>query len=427
MKQIQRIKKGGGFTLIELLVVIAIIAILAAILFPVFSRAREKARQSTCTSNQKQLALGIQMYLQENNETFPTNDVVWSVIGVSGKVLQCPTAGKNMANAYGYSNALSGQGYATIDEPTMEELTIDLKSEAKENIIYTKDDAGFRHDDNVIASYVDGHVETTKKIKAVYAPKKELFSLKTENVVNMPAKGAEGVTYSSADGRLSAASTGSDGSTQLANAVYGAGSLYTTIQQYGAGIKASYLFGPENTSTPLTYDAMTVDKGWEISFNMQLTTRQVGADTNGPKSHLFTVTVYDDDATEPKPIITFIAFSGTQSWMGSDFYLHEQNVNKTEYRALGYKTADSAEYAPVRQAAFEELGVFLQGNNRVSLSVSKEGCVAKIGTSYMIETTNFTNASANWKKPKYVTFIDSCGGGDNQRNAAITKVKWAGI
>jgi prepilin-type N-terminal cleavage/methylation domain-containing protein len=60
-----------GFTLIELLVVIAIIAILAAILFPVFAKAREKARQTKCTSNQRQIALAVQMYTQDNNETLP--------------------------------------------------------------------------------------------------------------------------------------------------------------------------------------------------------------------------------------------------------------------------------------------------------------------------------------------------------------------
>ena len=60
-----------GFTLIELLVVIAIIAILAAILFPVFARAREKARQTSCLSNVKQITVGIQMYTQDYNEMLP--------------------------------------------------------------------------------------------------------------------------------------------------------------------------------------------------------------------------------------------------------------------------------------------------------------------------------------------------------------------
>ena len=59
-----------GFTLIELLVVIAIIAILAAILFPVFAKAREKARQASCQSNEKQIALSILMYCQDYDGRF---------------------------------------------------------------------------------------------------------------------------------------------------------------------------------------------------------------------------------------------------------------------------------------------------------------------------------------------------------------------
>ena len=78
-----------GFTLIELLVVIAIIAILAAILFPVFARAREKARQASCQSNLKQIALGFAMYVQDYDERFP-----WCCVprtrSVSQNLDQCP-------------------------------------------------------------------------------------------------------------------------------------------------------------------------------------------------------------------------------------------------------------------------------------------------------------------------------------------------
>jgi len=65
------IRKRFGFTLIELLVVIAIIAILAAILFPVFAQAREKARAASCLANVKQFSLSTLMYIQDYDETFP--------------------------------------------------------------------------------------------------------------------------------------------------------------------------------------------------------------------------------------------------------------------------------------------------------------------------------------------------------------------
>src|ERR1043165_4000225 len=67
-------RKSNAFTLIELLVVIAIIAILAAILFPIFAQAREKARQAMCISQMRQVGLGLQMYTQDYDETLPHNN-----------------------------------------------------------------------------------------------------------------------------------------------------------------------------------------------------------------------------------------------------------------------------------------------------------------------------------------------------------------
>jgi len=92
-----------GFTLIELLVVIAIISILAAILFPVFARAREQARKASCMSNLKQIGLAVMMYAEDYDETYPMASMGYTG-GAYFDVLQpyikneqvwiCPTAGE---------------------------------------------------------------------------------------------------------------------------------------------------------------------------------------------------------------------------------------------------------------------------------------------------------------------------------------------
>lgn len=86
----RRLSSKKGFTLIELLVVIAIIAILAAILFPVFARAREKARMASCVYNEKQIGIGLIMYAQDWDECFPVP--MRYNFGVSG-YFGCPYAG----------------------------------------------------------------------------------------------------------------------------------------------------------------------------------------------------------------------------------------------------------------------------------------------------------------------------------------------
>lgn len=154
-----------GFTLIELLVVIAIIAILSAILFPVFAKAREKARQTQCANSQKQIATGILMYAQENEEKLPAKDTMWTTINMPAKVLQCPTAGKNVANAYGYHFWVSNRSLGEINNPVNKFLTADCAvSSATPNVINSKKDVDFRHNGKCIASFADGHVEQSESI-----------------------------------------------------------------------------------------------------------------------------------------------------------------------------------------------------------------------------------------------------------------------
>lgn len=161
-----------GFTLIELLVVIAIIAILAAILFPVFAKAREKARQTKCTSNQRQFALAVQMYTQDNDETLPPAATMWSDIDVNAKIQQCPTLGNKVANGYVYNSTIAGVSLGQINAPSDTLLTADGQHTAAsypgtvDNVWYPatgKADLSKRHGNAMIASYVDGHVTLIKQ------------------------------------------------------------------------------------------------------------------------------------------------------------------------------------------------------------------------------------------------------------------------
>jgi prepilin-type N-terminal cleavage/methylation domain-containing protein/prepilin-type processing-associated H-X9-DG protein len=132
-------RPARGFTLIELLVVIAIIAILAAILFPVFAQAREKARQTGCLNNMKQIGTAAMMYAQDYDEGMPAWSSYWAVsprVGLDtadrywdavllpyvksgnpalsdrGGVWHCPSAiGANNLRSYGYSQVLMRGGW----------------------------------------------------------------------------------------------------------------------------------------------------------------------------------------------------------------------------------------------------------------------------------------------------------------------------
>jgi len=165
-----------GFTLIELLVVIAIIAILAAILFPVFAQAREKARATTCLNNQRQIVTSILMYVQDNEETFPPSAAVWNYCSnISPKVLICPTA-RTSTNSYVYSNGLSSLPMGNLISPSSVLCTGDGTHTATpapnltySNVAYSLSDYSFLHSGSVIATYGDGHAAFTKQLGATGA------------------------------------------------------------------------------------------------------------------------------------------------------------------------------------------------------------------------------------------------------------------
>lgn len=215
--------RNCGFTLIELLVVIAIIAILAAILFPVFARAREKARQSSCLSNLKQMATATQMYLQDFDEGFPMSAYQagscvgtfnWQVLPYvkNDNLAQCPSesdamnvnimfstyggpcAGTPQFTSYTVNPAVFANGYIIAMFGGTTTRLADINKPAETIIQYDGNvtdtqaqPVQARHNGTFDAGFADGHV---KAISAAKTGTANHFTMaKTINVYQIGAGG----------------------------------------------------------------------------------------------------------------------------------------------------------------------------------------------------------------------------------------------
>lgn len=138
---------------------IFITVIMGAILFPVFAKSREAARQSQCMNNVRQLTVSLQMYVQDHNGQFPGKDTVWTDTSYPPRATLCPTYGINKGNGYGYNASLSKRLLANPGMPEPQLIPMLGDSSTADHLLNTTTDLDPRHLHKAVVGFVDGHVE----------------------------------------------------------------------------------------------------------------------------------------------------------------------------------------------------------------------------------------------------------------------------
>jgi len=355
------------------------------------------------------------MYVQENEETMPGTDF-WSVVdGASGKILVCPTAGKKIANAYGYSNRVAGIGLGEIPMPTEEELTMDAVAGLENNLLLTIDDVDFRHTKKAVVSYVDGHVTLTNAVRAIYAKPVDVIQSTTTDLgmsATNPANSPKTVT--STDGLLVGV-LGTSGYDNWPNQIkYGDGIITINTQGHDAINSATYDF----SSIAISQNGGDVTKGWEVSFNANFL-------WTGHCTY-FTAKIYDNSTPTAKVIASVLLWRNDEWWGGyngrTNVYL---NGTAAANRAIEVKNASTMTQA--QQTAFGEefAATLLKTNPSISIAVSPSSCTLLAGK-YTISLP-IEDATANWNKPTKIEFSQN-GNGDNKTHSTnISNLKFAGI
>ncbi len=396
-----------GFTLIELLVVIAIIAILAAILFPVFAKAREKARQTACLNNQRQMAMAFTMYAQDHEELFPSTDAAWGAISLDKGALICPTAGTKLANGYGFSNKVGGVALGEIIDPTTEILTADCVAApcATVNILTVGADVDLRHTGKAIISCVDGHVELTSAIPGVFIPG-------TTMMTGLPTSGTI------VDGTAGWTRLGTDGAGVVTTPVnydllgtsgyFGNSTTICDYAQMNAGkIELfNWAYGA-STQVMRSLGTSTAQYGWEVDGKVRF-------DVKGTDQTILTgyIAVYSG-ATQIAAIQV-----GSYTWSYSTTYMRLNNQDMLPF-AQFVNNPPSADYS-AWQPKHTAINTVLQTEVPFSLSCSKSGCTAILGTNRLMAPALAANV---WSTPTSATFY-MCNN-NNANTAQFSAITWA--